>query len=98
MPEPKPTATTSSILPDPCGPILPAGSQDAAPHDAAPPVRGREQIMDGFVWSALCLTEDAAHKLYDCDARRVRERENPTLQSAIRDLQRALAYLTGEDR
>lgn len=96
MPDPKLTATTISILPDPCGPILPAGSQDAAPHDAAPPVRGREQIMDGFVWSALCLTEDAAHKLYDCDARRGCDRADPTLQAAIRDLRAALACLTQE--
>lgn len=92
---PKPTTTTSSTTTTPCGPILPAGSQDAARH-TAPPVPGREQIMDGFVWSALCLAEDAAHKLHDCDARRVRDRTDPTLLSAICGLRAALACLTQE--
>ena len=96
MSDPKPTATTISILPDPCEPRMTPRSQDAAPHDAAPPVRGREQIMDGFVWSALCLAEDAAHKLHDCDARRVRDRTDPTLLSAICGLRAALACLTQE--
>lgn len=70
-------------------------SQDAA-RRIAPPAPGREQIMNGLIWSAMCLTEDAAHKLYDCVDRRLRERANPTMQSAIADLRRALSYLTGE--
>lgn len=96
MPEPKPTATTIAILPDPCEPRMTPRSQDAAPHDAAPPVRGREQIMGGDIWSALCLADDAAHKLYDCDVRRGCDRADPTLQAAIRDLRAALACLTQE--
>jgi len=94
---PKSTDTTSSTITTPCGPILPAGQQDAARSDAAPPGPGREQqLMNGLIWSALCLTEDAAHKLYDCDARRGCDRADPTLQSAIRDLRAALACLTQE--
>lgn len=73
-------------------------SQDAA-RRIAPPAPGREQqLMNGLIWSAMCLTEDAAHKLYDCDVRRVTSRGDIALQSAIADLRAALAYLTGEDR
>lgn len=93
-----PTTTTTTTTTDPCEPCLPTDPQDAARSDAAPPGPGREQIMNGLIWSAMCLTEDAAHKLYDCDVRRVTSRGDIALQSAIADLRAALAYLTGEDR
>lgn len=90
MSDPKTTTTT-----DPCELRMTPHPQDAARH-TAPPAPGREQIMDGLVWSALCLAEDAAHKLHDCDARRVRDRTDPTLLSAICGLRAALACLTQE--
>jgi len=96
MSDPKPTATTISILSDPCEPRMTPRSQDAARHDAAPPVPGREQLMGGDIWYAMCLAEDVSHKLYDCGARQIRDRADPTLQAAIRDLREALSYLTGE--
>lgn len=85
-----PTTTT-----DPCELRMTPHPQDAA-RRTAPPSPGREQLMGGDIWYAMCLAEYGSHKLYDCDARQIRDRADPTLQAAIRDLREALLLLTGE--